>query len=221
MATPSNPLPGPAIAVLVGFAVLAIIVIVLSVRQSAARKAGMEQFAATRGWRFSSESDARLVEILGEIDPGERWRVDSVIAVGDPAEETHLFSYSASSGARASNIQYGFACLAAHKGRRADALVSIHPRVPLVEKLLDGMVQTGSQEFQKEFVVTSERAEVAVATVTSDTQVILLEHAAGPQWSLQVRIFGPWVLVTTSWAQKPEEWDYLIRMTRGLAAAVR
>jgi hypothetical protein len=118
MATESNLLPGPAVAVLAGFLLLAIVVMILSSRQSSARKAGLEQFAASHGWQFSGGFDDKLQEVLGEIDPQEEWRVDNVITVEGPPEATYLFTFMASSRNRRSKATYGFGCLGDRTHRR-------------------------------------------------------------------------------------------------------
>jgi hypothetical protein len=63
------------------------------------------------------------------------------------------------------------------------------------------------------------RPDVAAMVVNNQVQKILLGHASTPQWFLKVRIIGRRVLVTTAWAQKPEEWEYLIALTTKLRAA--
>ena len=97
----------------------------------------------------------------------------------------------------------------------------IYRRVPRLEKMLSDRVEVGGPEFRREYTVVCCQPDVAATVINYEVQKILLEHAADPQWVLDVRIVGQRVLVTTPWAQKPEEWDYLLALTRRLRAAIQ
>jgi len=199
--------------------VLAVAIIILSLRQSAKRKVEMERFAASHGWRFLGRDASQLLLILDQVDPSENWTPDNIVLVGGRWKSIYLFSYSAGPKGDQTD-EYGFACLAEHAGWRNEEPVSIFRRVPVVEKLLSDRVELGGPDFRREFTVQCRRPDVATTVVDNEVQSILLEHALGPQWYLEVRIVGGRILVTTSHAQKLEEWDYLITMTKRLRAAL-
>lgn len=211
---------------LVIFGVIAVVIIILSLRQSARVRADMAQFAASHGWVFLGGDPSerlKLNQILDQVDPSKNWRAEYIVLVGAPRESMYLFRYLASSkgGRRGGRTnEYRFACLAEHAGWRNEDSVSISSRVPLLEKLLPNRVDVGGPDFRREFSVECRRTDVAATVVNDSVQSILLEHAAGPQWYLEVRIVGGRILVTTAWAQKPEEWDYLITMTTRVRAAL-
>lgn len=210
------------IVTLVVFAALALLVVVLSLRQSGQRKAGMEQFAANHGWQFLGTDSSQVESMLTQIDPKENWRAWNIILVEGPPQSVYLFSYRTRTTPRGSGGEYGFACLADRAGWRwmNEDPVAIYRRVPLVEKLLGDRVEVGGPEFRQEFTVACRRPDVAATMVNEAVQSILLQHVRDPQWLLHVRITQGRLLVTTSWAQKPEEWDYLIGLTRRLRTAL-
>jgi len=210
------------IVILVGFGAVVLLGAILSVRQSARRKARMEQFAAQHGWQFLGADSSQVESMLTQIEPNKDWRAQNIILVERPPESLYLFYYSSGTKSGESLDEYGFACLAdraAWRWRNEDP-VAIYPRVPLVEKLFRYRVEVGGPEFQQEFTVNCQRPDVAATVVNHEVQSILLEHAVGPQWYLEVTIVGGRILVTTSHAQKPEEWDHLIDMTARLRAAL-
>jgi len=207
-----------AIVTLAVFAALALLVAILSVRQSGQQKAGMERFAASHGWQFLGTDSSQVESLLTQTDPKEKWRAWNIILVEGPPQSVYLFSYRTAT--RRSGGENGLACLAEGGGGRNEDPVAIYRRVPLVEKLLGDRVEVGGPEFRQEFIVTCRRPDVAATVVNEAVQGILLQHVRDPQWVLQVRIARGRVLVTTSWAQKPGEWDYLIELTRRLRAAL-
>lgn len=220
MATASGgKLDTTAIITLAIFGVLAATAVFLSLRQSTKQKAAMEQFAASHGWRFLGRDQSQLRPVLDQVDPSESWTAADIVLVERPPASVHLFSYSSTRRGRRS-YEYGFGCLAEHTGWGSEERVSIYRRVPLLEKMLSDRVEVGEPEFRREYTVACRQPDVAATVVNYAVQKIMLEHASHPQWALQVRIVGQRVLVTTSWAQKPEEWDYLITLTRRLRAAM-
>lgn len=203
------------------FGALAATLVFLSRRQGLEQRNAMEQFAAGHGWRFLGRDASQLLPLLEQVDPNESWIADDIVALENPPAGAWLFAYNSYPRQRPSSRERGYACLALGAGGGNDNPVFIHRRVPLVEKLLGGQVDAGTPEFRREYSVTCAQPVVAMMAVNGEVQKILLEHAASPQWSLLVRIAGRRVLVTTHWAQKPEEWDYLIALTRKLRAAIR
>jgi hypothetical protein len=206
--------------VLAVFAALAALGIFLSVRQGARQRAAIREFASSHGWKYTRRDASQLGPILDQTDPSQSWTAyDIVLAEGPPAS-LYLFRYSASAPYR-DTPDTGFGCLAERTGWGNEEPVSVTPRARLVEKLMGDRVEVGEPEFRREFVVMCRRLDVAAWAVNREVQKILLEHAADPQWFLTVRIAGGRVLVTTSWAKKPQEWDYLLTLTGRLRRAIR
>ena len=208
-----------AIVTLAIFGIAVVIILILSLRQTAQGKAAMEQFAIGHGWRFLGRDQSQLKPILEQLRPDWSWNAYDIVSVQGPPASVYLFSYSSS--LRAWRFyEYGFGCLAENPGGRTEEPVTIYRRVPLVDKTLSDRVEVGGPEFRREYTVVCRRLDVAAIVVNNQVQKILLEHASSPQWFLEVKIVGQRVLVTTKWAQKPEEWEYLIAMTTKLRAAV-
>lgn len=203
------------------FGALAATLIFLSRRQGTEQRNAMEQFAASHGCRFLGRDASQVLPLLEQIDASESWTVHDIVALEGPPAGAWLFGYSSHRRQSRASPEYGYGCLTEAAGGGHDTPVFIHRRVPLLDKMLSDRVEAGSPEFRREYSVTSTQPAAAQAVVNGEVQKILLEHAASPQWTLLVRIAGRRVLVTTSWAQKPEEWDYLVTMTRRLRAAVR
>ena len=208
------------IVVLVVFGALLLLGTIVGVRYSARQKAGMKQLAAEHGWQFLGINSSQLESMLEDIHPNEKWNAWNIILVEGPPQSVYLFSYSSRATGRSSGGEYGFACLADHAGWCSDEPVAIYRRVALVEKLLGDRVEVGGPEFRQEFTVTCRRPDVALTIVNQAVQNILLQHVREPQWLLHVRIAQGRLLVTTSYAQKPDEWDYLIGLTRRLRTAL-
>jgi hypothetical protein len=203
------------------FGALAATLVVLSRRQGIEQRNAMERFAAGHGGRFLGRDASQLLPLLEQVDASESWSVYDIVALESPPAGAWLFGYNSHPRQRPSSREYGYACLAEAAGGGNDNPVFIHRRVSLVEKLEGDQVDAGTPEFRREYTVTCGQPVVAMMAVNGDVQKILLEHAASPQWYLLVRITGRRVLVTTGWAQKPEEWDYLVTLTRRLRAAIR
>src|SRR3990172_9068548 len=94
-------LDSTAIITLAVFAALALLIVILSARQSARQKAGMEQFAASHGWRFLGTDSSQVKSMLAQIGPNEDWIAENLVLVDGPPESVSLFSYS--SGTRPSS----------------------------------------------------------------------------------------------------------------------
>jgi hypothetical protein len=67
----------------------------------------------------------------------------------------------------------------------------------------------------------AQRGPVEIFNRTPGVDKFLLEHASGPGWYLTVRVAGRSVLVSSSWAETEQDWDYLIALARKLRTAVR
>jgi hypothetical protein len=206
-----------AIVTLAIFGIAAATGVFLWLRQSAKREAVMEQFAISHGWRFLGSNRSQLDPVLHQVCPGESWLAYDIVLVQGPPAGVYLFGYSSRRGRRI--YEYGFGCLAEQAGSGTEEPVTIYRRVPLVDKMLSDRIEVGGPEFSREYTVVCRRPDVAAMVVNNQVQKILLGHASTPQWFLEVRIIGRRVLVTTAWAQKPEEWEYLIAMTTRLRAA--
>jgi len=209
------------IVVMAVFGALVVAFLVMSSRQSSAQRERMERFATGRGWTFARAGDSRLDALLSEAVPAEKWYAYNMTLAAPPPESVYLFSYSSSLKDRGRRTNNGFACLAAHTGRRYEWPVTIFTRVPVVDAMVSNRVETGGEEFRRKFTVTCSRPEAARAAVNEGVQRILLDHAAGPGWTMTVNIAGRQVLVESSWAVTEVEWDALLAMAKGLRAAVR
>jgi len=66
--------------------------------------------------------------------------------------------------------------------------VAIWTRTPGFDKLVGSRVKAGGEEFGDKFTVTCARPEEALNSVNAEVERILLQHAAGPGWTLRVTI---------------------------------
>ena len=203
------------------FGLLVLGVLVLAVRQGAQQRAHLATYSASRGWSVAHQADARLSAILEQAMPQERWYVFNVMQVEQAPESVYLFRYQVSSRNRSSGRSSGTACLAEHTGRWRAEPVEIFPRTPGVEKLVGDRVDAGGEEFRDTFTVVCQRPEEGLAVVNPEVERLLLEHRAGRGWYLTATVSRRLVLVSSFWAETGDDWDYLIRLAKGMREAVR
>jgi len=203
------------------FGLLCVGALVLSIYQGAQLRKRVANYAALHGWSVSKLGDARLSALLEEVSPENKWGPNDVMQVERPPESVYLFGYNVRSKKGRSNGSTGNACLAEHTGRVHQGPVEIFTRVPGIDKLVGNRVKVGGEEFRNKFTVTCVRPEEALKPVNAEVEKILLDHAAGPGWVINVAIEGRSVLVSSRWAETEQDWDYLIAMARRLRAAVR
>jgi len=203
------------------FGLLCVGALVLGIYQGAQMRKRVANYAALHGWSVSRLADARLNALLGEVSIDLDWSPNAVMQVEGPPESLYLFGYNVRPKTGRSNTSSGRACLAEHAGRVHQGPVEISTRVPGLDKLVGNRVKAGGEKFREEFTVTCERPEEALKLVNAEVERILLEHAAGPMWNLNVAIQGRGVLVSSHWAETEQDWDHLIAMARRLRAAVR
>jgi hypothetical protein len=208
---------------IVGMAIFGLLVVgalALGIYQGAQLKKRVANYAALHGWSVSRLGDARLNALLEDLAPEDRWGPNEVMQVERPPESVYLFGYNRAGQGR-SSASRGNACLAEHTGRLHQSPVVIFTRVPGIDKLEGNRVKVGGEEFRNKFTVTCVRPEGALDSVNAEVERILLDHIAGPGWTITVMIAGRSLMVSSRWAETEQDWDYLIAMARRLRAAVR
>ena len=180
----------------------------------------MAEYATTRGWTCLGVNHSELLAHLKPAFPNEHWWVKHISAPRSTANDVFLFAYNMRILNARDNGTRGYACLATHAGQGVEPPVFATRRVPLVEKLVDDRVRVGGEEFQRECTVTCSDPEVAARVIHPQVEHLLLEHFKVREWVLDARFFGNTVVVMSFWAQSPEEWDYIVDLTRKLADAV-
>ena len=203
------------------FGLLCVGALVLGIYQGAQTRKRVANYAALHGWSVSRLGDARLNALLEEVSPELNWGPNDVMQVERPPESVYLFGYNVSFKKGRSNPSAGNACLAEHTGRVHQGPVAIWTRTPGFDKLVGSRVKAGGEEFGDKFTVTCARPEEALNSVNAEVERILLQHAAGPGWTLRVTIAGRSVLVSSRWAETEQDWDYLIALARKLRLALR
>lgn len=199
-----------------GFLAVAVVVL-LAARWQGRREAGQRRdFAARHGWAMPAETPAEVVEALARLAPAEVRVSSGLTVVEGPPRSLYLFAFAWRTRGSRSDFT-GTACLARHDGPQAETPVSISRRVPIVEKMTSDRLDVGSSEFRAMWLVTGEQPGVAAELVDDAVQRAFLQHDKGPAWTLEVDFVGPWVFAGSHWAAKPEEWEYLIELTRKLA----
>ena len=202
-----------------GFLAVAVVFILVARWQGRREAAARREFAARHGWEMPAEAPAEVTETLALFAPVEVRVVSGLTVIERPPRSMYLFSFSSRTRGQRSDFT-GTACLARHEGPRADTAVSISRRVPVVEKMVPDKLDVGSSDFRAMWIVTGEQPGVAAELVNDAVQRVFLEHDRGPAWVLEVGFVGPWVFAGSHWAATPEEWEYLLGLTRKLAEAV-
>jgi hypothetical protein len=201
-----------------GFLAVAVVFILVARWQGRREAEARRELAGLHGWDMPAETPAEVTEALALFAPAEVRVVSGLTVVERPPRPLYLFSFNwRTRGSRGDFT--GTACLARHDGPRAESPISISRRVPLVEKMTPGKLDVGSPEFRAMWIVTGEQPGVAAELVDDEVQRVFLEHDRGPAWVLEVDFVGPWVFAGSHWAATPEEWDYLVELTRKLANA--
>jgi len=196
-----------------------IAIIILSRRQGLAERTEFREFAETRGWRFSTEKTDQVEKVLSELDPGRLWTVLHFATVQESPEPGWLFAYY-SNPKRGDDTERGIGCMVETAGRRATEMISIHPRVPVLEKLVLNQVAVGGAAFQKAFIVQCRQPQIVPSFVTSRLEQVLMDHIATAGWHMLTRISQSRVLVSTTWARNSEQWEYLVRKAREVRDAI-
>jgi hypothetical protein len=207
------------IVVLTIFGLLVVAGLVAGIRQSANRRARLRAFAARRGC-IVTETDGRLAALLAAALPEEVWRANQIVEVQPAPETAWLFAYNSHLKGRSKTTWHGFACLAEQSRSWLEIPVTIHTRTPGLEILEGGRVKAGGEEFRREFTINCTRPGLAQAAVNAEVEHVLLQHAATPGWYLTVVIAAQAILVSSSWAQKEEEWEMLIALAARLRRAI-
>jgi hypothetical protein len=202
-----------------GFLLVAVAVILLARWQGRREAATRRDYAARHGWAMPSETPAEVSEALALLAPARVRVASGLTVVEQPPRSIYLFSFDWQTRGSKSNFT-GTACLARHEGQRSDTPISISRRVPLVEKMTPDKLDVGSSDFRAMWIVTGEQSGAAAQLVNDAVQRVFLAHDAGPAWVLEVDFVGPWVFAGSHWAATPDEWDYLVELTRKLAEAV-
>ena len=203
------------------FGLLCVGALVLGLYQAAQKTKRVANYAALHAWSVSPRGDARLSALLEEVSPEGNWYPKDAMQVERPPESLYLFGYTVRPKRGRSSDSTGNACLAEHTGRVHRGPVVIFNRTPGIDKLVGDRVKVGGEKFRDEFTVTCARPEEALESINAEVERILLEHAAGPGWTITVTIAGRGVLVSSHWAETEQDWDYLIALARRLRAAVR
>jgi hypothetical protein len=198
------------------FLAIAVAVILLARWQGRREAEARREFAGLHGWDMPAETPAEVTEALALLAPAEVRVASGLTVVERPPRSLYLFSFSWRTRGSRSDLT-GTACLARHGGPRAESPISITRRVPLVEKMTSGKLDVGSSDFRAMWIVTGEQPGVAAELVNDAVQRAFLEHDRGPAWVLEVDFVGPWVFAGSHWAATPEEWEYLVELTRKLA----
>jgi len=206
--------------------VVAAVLVLWSCYYHSQQKSEMQSLAASRGWKFLGKDLPELRLWLEEVEADRNWRPENVILVEGPPDEVYLFTYQISvEGGEAGSSEFGTACLAERRDGQSRERVMIDRRSPLPlidklqEKLTEDKVEVGGPEFRQEFLVYCRRPDIAVATITSGVEEVLLRQASGLLWD-RVSIAGRHVLVTVTLRLKPAEWDELLAITKHLRAAL-
>jgi hypothetical protein len=206
------------------FGALALGGIGFSIWNSGRTRERMARYAVRRGGTMWGDNAKRmaLVARLNDMTPGWSWTADPVMQVHPPPESVYLFGYQHSRRSRSSGTSFGFACFAERTSARpAEHCIEITRRIPYLDKMVDDRVETGSEEFRREFTVACRDASIAGAAVTPEVQRILLDHAAGPGWNVVVVIGPRGVVARSSHANGEPEWDYITAMALRLRDALR
>ncbi len=181
----------------------------------------MVEYATTRGWTCLDANHPELLAHLKPAFPKMQWFVKFISAPRSSENNVFLFAYALRSHGPGVDDSRGYACLAKHGGRPVEPTVVVTRRVPLVEKLVDDRVQAGGDEFRRECTVTCSDPEVAARVIQPQVEQLLLEHFKVREWVLDACFYDDKVLVMSFWAQSPEEWDYIVDLTRKLADAAK
>jgi hypothetical protein len=189
--------------------------------QGARQREQVARYSTGRGFRVLPPGYAPLATLLEQAAPDSSWSTENAMLAELAPRAVYLFGYSVSSRHGRSKPWSGFAALAEHVASRIHAPLTISRRIPGLEVLVGEKVEAGGEEFRRAFTVTCADAGVAMVTMNTDIERVLLDHIAGPGFNLTVTIAGTAVLVQSHWAQTEQEWDYLISLTRRLRAAVR
>ena len=202
-----------------GFLAVAVVVIIAARIQGKRETAARNQFIARTAGR-SCPRRLPMCSPRSRCSPrsGTRRRQRSCRWSASP-RRAFFFRYNSEVGVR-DRGSTGYACLIEHDGPRPDTPIEVTRRVPLVEKITPDKLDVGSPEFRKMWLVLGEQPGAAAQMVNDEVQRLLLAHDEGPAWVLDVEFIGPWVLVGSHWAAGPEEWEYLVRLSRDLAGAV-
>ncbi len=202
-----------------GFLAVAIAVLVIARIQGRRETAARDRFIASHGWEELREPPADLLAALELLAPVRYQVTTKVVSMEQSPRRAYFFGYDVQTSARDRGTT-GYACLVEHFGPRPDTPVEISRRVPLIEKLTSDRLDVGSPGFREGWLVLGEQPGAAAQLVNADVQRLMVAHDAGPAWKLDVDFVGPWVLVGSHWAAGPEEWEYLVKLSRGLADAV-
>jgi hypothetical protein len=208
------------IVVMALFALGIVVVLFASRREGLQTQAAMRAFAEDRGWSYAASGTEAFEQSLADIDSSARWMVANVVTVQDSPLPVRLFSYSASAR-QGKGTAHGTGVLVDAAGKRAARVIEILPRVPGVDMLVPDQVTAGTAGFRERFIVRSRAPDDATYQLTPQLEKILLEHYEGRGWHMTTRISQNRVLLVTSWARAPDDWDYLIRTARAIEEVIR
>lgn len=202
-----------------GFLAVAVVFIIAARIQGKRETAARNHFIAIHGWEELPETPAEVLAAFALLAPVKYQATTKVVSLERGPRRAFFFRYNSEVGVR-DRGSTGYACLVEHDGPRPDTPIEVTRRVPLVERITPDKLDVGSPEFRKMWLVLGEQPGAAAQMVNDEVQRLLLAHDAGPAWVLDVEFIGPWILVGSHWAAGPEEWEYLVRLSRDLADAV-
>lgn len=198
------------------FGLLVLMALASAYRNSVRQRKQIASYCFSRGYTLLEFDEPRLAKLTEVISPDQAWTPLKVVLVESHPRLIFLFTANQSSqGRRATSIRT-FACLAERAVHRAVRPVVVSPRVPGLGFLVGKQVETGTDEFRKEYRVTSDDTASALATVTPAFERILLDHAATHQWRLDTFVSSNGVMIASTWARRDDDWDYLIALARRL-----
>jgi hypothetical protein len=193
----------------------------LAIRQGLRERRQLAEYSAAHGWAVSVKPDEQLTRLLAEFDPASDSYPRNVMTVERSPSPVYFFRNTRRPKDRPSNQSTGFSCFTSFGGQRFDGRVEIFNRTPGVEALIGDRAMVGSEEFQKTFTVTQTEEGTAAVVVNRELERVLMSHASGPGWYVNVEVASTGILVSSSWTQSTEEWDYLIDLTKRIREAVR
>ncbi|MBE0657693.1 MAG: hypothetical protein IH602_08370 [Bryobacteraceae bacterium] len=211
----------PSVIIMSVFVLLIIGGLGLAIRQGIRERQQVAEYSAAHGWTVSVKPDEQLTRLLAAFDPASDSFPRNVMIVERSPSPVYFFRYTRRPKDRPSKDSNGFGCFTRSGGMRFDGRVEIFNRTPGVEKLIDDLAKVGSEEFQEAFTVTENVPGTAVRIVSHELEKVMMSHSSGPGWYVNVEIANGAILVSSSWTQSKEEWDYLIDLTKRIRGAVR
>ena len=198
--------------------------LIYAAKSGARRVELMQEFAATRGWRFSAADTEALAAKVDALSPGLEFGVSNVMRVETGARNVRLFDYQYRHRERRRSEYWGVACLVESAAfRDVGEVVEIDDRTAVDALLAAGQVAAGDADFSRQFIVISKSAAAAKAALTPALQATLLRHREAPLYNpVSVRIGAAGALVLNRAIDPdPERWADLVELCRKVEADLR